>query len=153
MTVEPMMRHCSACNILSHLIFNNYWRRNWFYIYVANCLEYCYKLNSMKPVVYRYDAGIQDNKEVRWVTLSLKFVLDSQTEPFLALNQKIHNKKFYQVWLIKKMMTTLLNDAKAKVIISVRSHWINTQCTWSRGLWLMFVWVQTNSRFSPHRKK
>ena len=61
MTVEPVMRHCSACNILSHLIFNNYWRRNWFY--VANCVDYCYELNSTKPVVYQYDAGIQDNKE------------------------------------------------------------------------------------------
>ena len=48
-----------------------------------------------------------------------------QTEPFLALDWQIHNKKFHQVSLIKKM-TTLLNDAKAKVIISVRSHWINT---------------------------
>ena len=24
---------------------------------------YCYELNSMKPIVYWYDAGIQDNKE------------------------------------------------------------------------------------------
>ena len=42
-------------------------------------------------------------------------------------------------------MTTLLNDAKAKVIISVCSHWINkkqinTQCTPVKDCdWCMFA--------------
>ena len=48
--------------VLSQLIFNKYWRT---LVILANCVEYyCYKLNSMEPVVYWYDAGIQeDNKE------------------------------------------------------------------------------------------
>ena len=43
-------------------------------VFLANCVEYyCYKLNSMKPVVYQYDADIQDSKVTRKVvTLSLK---------------------------------------------------------------------------------
>ena len=33
-------------------------------VLLANCVEYyCYEFNSTKPVVYGYDAGIQDNKE------------------------------------------------------------------------------------------
>ena len=40
---------------------NNYWRRNLSCDQL--CGVYCYELNSMKPIVYRYDAGIQDNKE------------------------------------------------------------------------------------------
>ena len=40
---------------------NNYWRRNWSCDQL--CGVYCYGLNSMKPIGYRYDAGVQDNKE------------------------------------------------------------------------------------------